>query len=615
MTSAGLDKHQLERLGIVGFGEAAIDTRVATRLLESLRLSPQALDHPTRSSEKLEFSGQFPCYIPDWLHRQRAWGITTQLYELRSQRSCGIGDFEDLRLLATIAARAGADFIGVTPLHANFLADPWRCSPFSPSSRRFLNPLYIAIDRLPGYGDAATNDPATLQSLAGSPLVDYAQVTAAKLPVLRRLWQRWLDDPAAEEERGAFQTFVEKRGRPLADHALFEVLSAEMMARGLGAGWTDWPEPYRDRRSPEVSEIADERRDEIAFHCWLQWVADRQLGSAAVRAREAGMRIGLYLDLAVGEAPDGSAVWSERESYLNGATIGAPPDYFSAEGQEWGLTVMTPRAIEQEQSVRFRALIEDAARNSGALRLDHVMALWQLFVIPSGLAPREGAFVRYPVDQLLQMLASASRERGFVVIGEDLGHVPEGFREVMARSGVLSYRILYFEKASGGSFLSAADYPPLSIACVSTHDLPTLAGWWRGDDVWLRLEHGLISEDMARAQTRERADERKHVIAAVADSEPGPTEFSSRAEFSSHDEELPQPLAAAIHRFLAQSPAMLVGVRLADLVGETLPTNLPGTVDAYPNWRRRCRVPLEQLEKEPRFLAVTQAVAEARPKP
>ncbi|MCV0397262.1 MAG: 4-alpha-glucanotransferase [Rhizobiaceae bacterium] len=608
MTAAEPDHEWLERFGIVGFDGGPIRTDVARRLLQSLRLDQAgAADAPTRPST-LGFSGTQGCFVPEWLRYGKAWGITTQLYELRSRRSCGIGDFDDLRLLCTIAARAGADFVGVTPLHANFLAAPQRCSPFSPSNRRFLNPLYIALHRLRGYGQPTEIDPLTHQELATSPLVDYAKVAGAKLPVLRRLWRHWLNDPAAEQERAWFEIFRKKEGQPLHHHALFEVLSAEMAAAGHGAGWTGWPERYRDPGSFDVAAMEQEHRDDIDFHCWLQWVAVRQLESAATAARDAGMRIGLYLDLAVGEAPDGSAVWSERSSYVDGATIGAPPDYFSAEGQDWGLKVVTPQAIEAGDGAPFRQMIEHGARGGGALRLDHVMALWQVFVIPTGLSPRDGAYVRYPIDKLLQILASASRDARFVVIGEDLGHVPDGFREVMARAGVLSYRILYFEKAPEGGFLPAPGYPRLSIACVSTHDLPTLAGWWQGDDIRLRLNHNLITEEMAQAQTKERADERRNLLDALSG------DAGETVRQRSPDDELPVELAAGVYRFLARSEAMLVGVRLADLVGETLPTNLPGTIDSHPNWRRRCRVLLERLEETPHFAAITRAVADARPR-
>lgn len=612
VTSKASDPQHRHRPEIVGLDQAEIRPEIADRLLHALRIDPAATagTRPAQP-ERLEYGGPSTCYLPDWLEGGRGWGITTQLYELRSKRSWGIGDFEDLRLLAEIAGRAGADFLGVTPLHATFLAEPERCSPFSPSNRRFLNPLYIAVDKLPGYGGGTTDEREELQRLAAAELVDYRAVAKAKLLILRKLWQGWQTDPEMAAEHKAFRDFTVKEGRTLADHALFEALSAEMVSRGYGAGWTTWPEPFQEVRSPDTRAYAQAHTDEAAFHNWLQWIAGRQLAAAATTARQAGMRIGLYLDLAVGEAPDGSAVWSDRNAYLDRATIGAPPDYFSADGQEWGLTVMVPSAIVQDEAATFRTLIEHAARHGGALRLDHVMSLWQLFVIPAGLQPRDGAFVRYPVGRLLQELASASRQAGFIVVGEDLGYVPEGFRDVMTSAGVLSYRILYFEKAEDGRFLPAVDYPALSIACVSTHDLPTLAGWWRGDDIRLRLEHGLIDKAMAETQTQERKEERHHLVAAIAECDAETRGTDSRPK----DEPLSEAVAVAVHRFLARSSAILIGVRLADLVGETMPTNLPGTVDAYPNWRRRCPLLLEELEDAPRFAAITRAVAAIRPRP
>ena len=558
---------------------------------------------PREIPPRLAYQGP-PCFLPEWLEHAPAWGVTTQLYELVSKRNWGIGDFADLGRLAEIAAAAGADFVGLTPLHALFLAGPERCSPFSPSNRRFLNPLHIAVDRLPGYG-AALADRDALSAVRQGPLIDYAAVGRLKRDAFSALWARWRDDPGSDAS-AAFDAFREEGGEALRRHALFEAISARMSEAGHGAGWTGWPEPYRDPESPAVARFAAEHADDVAFHAWLQWQADGQLREAAQRARDAGMRIGLYLDMAVGEVPDGSAVWADRDMYVAGATVGAPPDYFSTTGQEWGIAALSPPALRRGDHAYLISLIEHAARHAGALRIDHVMALWQLFLIPQDAAPADGAYVRYDIDAILTGLSALSREKGLIVIGEDLGYVPEGFRELMQAAGILSYRIVYFER-EGESFRAAEHYPRHAIACLSTHDLPTLRGWWGGNDIALRLEHGLIDRDSADAQSKARSAERGQVAALSA-------AMLSAAPLDSGSDELPEAVALGLHAFVARTGALLAGVRLADLAGEELPTNLPGTSAAYPNWRRRLRLTLEEMGTDERFRAITEVMRAARPR-
>lgn len=554
------------------------------------------------------------CHMPDWLADTRVWGISLQLYELRSRRNWGIGDFADLATICDIAAEAGADFVGLNPLHALFLAEPNRCSPFSPSNRRFLNPLYIAVDDVAGYEPSGPVT-AKARDLSALPTVDYAEVAALKITTLRRIWSddRWRADGAAA---AAFDHYCARRGEPLRMHALFEALSEEMASRGHGGGWREWPEEFVDPHSDAVRNFARANADEIRFQCWLQWLCETQLEKAATIARGAGMRIGLYLDFAVGEAPDGSATWTARETYAAGHSIGAPPDYFSAHGQEWGLAPLSPETLARTGCAAFAEPVAAAMRLAGALRIDHVMALERLFFVPEGRSPAEGRYVGYPADALMDALARLSNEHETLVVGEDLGVVPEGFRERMAARRILSYRIAYFEK-DGPRFLPAQDYPALVIACLSTHDLAPLRAWWRGDDIRLRRGIGAIDDAMADAQARERADERMDLVDALGRSAALSPEETQRYEIAASDpgEHLPAGFAAAMHRFIALTPCKLAAARLADLAGDDRPTNLPGTVDAYPNWRLKCPVPLEDLPRDERFERITRALAAIRPKP
>lgn len=544
------------------------------------------------------------CYCPDWLASKRAWGVAAQLYELRSGRDWGIGDFAALEDLCRVVSRSGADFVGLNPLHALFLAEPERCSPFSPSNRRFLNPLYIAVDRVEGF-DPSMADQGEIARLRGETFVDYAAVAALKLGALKAIWRR-----RAATDASALSRFRAEAGTGLERHALFEALSARMKAEGLSAGWPAWPAQYRRAENPAVIAFAAANADEVDFHVWLQWLARGQLAQAADVARGEGMRIGLYVDFAVGEAPDGSATWSNPELVVSGVNIGAPPDLFSANGQDWGLAPLSPSRLKEAGLQPYRELMETTMSGAGALRIDHAMSLQHLFWIPAGRPASEGGFVAYPMHDMIDVLADCSQRSRTIVIGEDLGHVPAGFRETMAEAAILSYRILYFER-DGSRFKAPKAWPRLSLACLSTHDLPTLRGWWAGSDIALRRDHALIDRQDADRQEEERAAERKGLLRTLRAS--GALGKGQRLP-AALGHEVPDPVALGVHRFVARTPSLLAAVRLADLVGERQPTNLPGVAEGYPNWRRRLDVATEDLGSAPLFQPIMSIFSEERPR-
>ena len=511
---------------------------------------------------------------------ERGWGIFCQLYELRSDRNWGIGDFADLAQLATICAEAGADFLGTNPMHALFLGAPDRCSPFSPSNRQFLNPLYIAPDLLG----------APRPEMPGGDLVDYAAVTRAKLPALRAVFDADATDPD-------FDGFVAQHGMALRLHALFEVIS-ELQG---GTGWTDWPAELQDPHGAAAMSLAEEHADDLRFHQWLQWVARVQLNAAQQAALDGGMRVGLYLDLAVGEAQDGSATWSGTAAAMAEVNVGAPPDIFSEEGQNWHLAAPSPTIMAQDDFAHYRAMIRAQLSDAGALRIDHAMALWQLFLIPAGRPASDGAHLRYPMEELLRVLIEEAEAADAVLIGEDLGFVPEGFRDVMAAANLLSYRLVYFEQDEA-EFHPPQSYPPVALACLSTHDLPVLAAWWRGDDITLRLEHGLVSARASAEHSAHREKERQRLIDAIG------------VEADPTAPDLPDAVLEGAHAFVAQTGSVLAGVRLADLVGPQMPTNLPGVTDSHPNWRPRSPVRVEDIAAHPTFRRITATMRNIRPK-
>ncbi|MGD9805696.1 MAG: 4-alpha-glucanotransferase, partial [Hyphomicrobiaceae bacterium] len=415
-------------------------------------------------------------YLPAWLEEGRAWGATCQLYSIRSSRNEGIGDFEDLARLAELLGQQGADFLGVNPIHALFLSDPTRFSPYSPSSRRFVTPIYIATDRLELGSITRTGEN---RAGSNSGFINYAEVLARKRELLETAFGKFrrFEFGTGSPLDIAFGAFRDQHGQALEDFSLFEVLSENQVALGHSSGWLGWPSGLKSRTSAAVAAFSNGHSERILFHTWLQWIADRQLAEAQRRAVAAGMRIGLYLDIAVGVAPDGADTWCAPDEVLATARIGAPPDAFNVRGQDWGLAPISPRAASTTKNSAFGSVIVSAMRHAGAIRLDHAMSLTRLYLIPDGNGARDGAYVAYPLDELLDIICTASAERRVIVIGEDLGTVPDGFREAMRARGIQGYRVLIFEHTSAG-FRPPCAYDREALACIGTHDLPTLFAWW-----------------------------------------------------------------------------------------------------------------------------------------
>lgn len=557
-----------------------------------------------RKDHQQSFKNAVPkSFLPAILEHGRVWGISLQLYELRSERNWGIGDFEDLSEMVRLAKSLGADFVGLNPLHAPFLADPDRCSPYEPSNRQMLNPLYIAVDKIPGFQRSDELE-EQLRALRQTDLVDYIGVARTKLAALKDIWRTWQTAANRSQDRREFGRFVRGGGQGLYRHALFETMSSFMGAEGHGTGWKTWPAQYQKVDSAEVAEFAEKHSDTVRFHMWLQWLAHLQLAHVAEVAQDAGLRVGLYLDLAVGEAVDGSATWSEREAYIADATVGSPPDPLATNGQDWHLAALHPRAIATGEDPPYRRMVSAAMRYGGAIRIDHAAALRRLFLVPLESAPDGGAYVDYPQDALLNILAQASAEYRCLVIGEDLGMLPEGLQDDLAEAQILSYRILSYERDDQG-FRPAEAYPRLSLACISTHDHQTLAGWWRGADIKARAEHRIVPPEMTETHVKERQHEREDLKLAL--DEVGLNAAGRLPPLNASDEKL-NDLVISAHRFIARTPSVLAAVRLADMTGEKRPTNIPGTTsDGYPNWKPKLSVEVEDLPD----LQLVQTIAEA----
>lgn len=556
-----------------------------------------------------------PCFMPGWLVGGRIWGVTCQLYGVRSERNSGMGDFEDLAQLAELAARAGADFVGVNPVHALFYADAGRFSPYAPSSRLFLNPLYIAVDPLPGA--RAEPGAAAARAARASELVDYLQVARLKRGAFESGYQTFCVASARPGNAGMrdFKRFCAERGTALHRFALYEALSEALVARGYYSGWHTWPAVYRSPDSHAVRRFERENQARITFHKWLQWVAETQLKQAQQRAISAGMRIGLYLDLAVGVAPDGADTWSQPGTVVDGARIGCPPDMFNANGQDWGLAPLSPSALKARDFAPFEAMLRALMRSAGAARIDHAMGLTRLYWIPGNVRATEGAYVRFPGRDMLRRLARVSKEFGTVIIGEDLGTVPPGFRETMSDMEIQGYRVLYFEREGDGSFRPPHAYSHKALACLSTHDLPTIKGWWRGSDIDQRKDSGLASPEQSAGMRAGRAHDRGLLLSALASAGLLPGDFESALGGAAPmPADLPHDLCTAAHALLARAASRLVAVQLEDMVGMQDQANVPGTVHEHPNWRRKLPIKLNEIPGTALFRDIASVLSQERPR-
>ncbi|MBI1206152.1 MAG: 4-alpha-glucanotransferase [Azospirillum sp.] len=544
----------------------------------------------------------------------RGWGLGVQLYGLRSATNWGIGDFGDLAVLAEIAGGQGAAFVGVNPLHALFPADPAHLSPYSPSDRRFLNILHISVAAVP---DLAECDEArewiarqafqdALAAARAAAIIDYPAVAALKLPVLELLYRSFQRRhlAAASPRAAAFRRFTAEMGAAFDRHARFDALHEHFFRTDPGRwAWSDWPEPFRRPDSPEVAAFAAAHADRIGFFQYLQWLADDQLAAAASRGRAAGLRLGLYRDLAVAGHPGGGAAWADQDAMMPAARVGAPPDPFNLLGQNWGLAPFSPVGLANAAYEPYIALLRANMRHAGVLRIDHVMALQHLFCYP--VSARDGAYLGFPFADLLRILALESRRNHCVVIGEDLGTVPEGFRPALQHAGVLSCRVLYFERNDQGEFLAPPAWPELAMVTVTTHDLATLHGYWSATDLAWRRQLGLYpDEDSARREAAARDADRGQLLRALA----AIGALSPPWQPGDPWPEMTPALVAAVYRLLAQSPGQLLMVQIEDILGEIEQPNLPGTIDQHPNWRRRLGTSIEALTGLPAFSGLAAAL-------
>ena len=535
-----------------------------------------------------QFSEQAPFIVapPKAFHGDfdRSWILAVQLYGVRSPRNWGMGDFTDLAQLIELAAGLGAGGIGLNPLHALFDDRPTDCSPYSPNSRLFLNALYIDVEQLPEFSpDWLGEDRDTLLRLRQSEVVDYAAVAALKWRTLRSAFETF-KAAARPRRRAAFARFRSVRGAMLSRFACFEVLRHR-----FNRPWWEWPAEWQQPDDAKIAALHDgPDADEIEFVQFVQWCADRQLRACGKLATQLGMKVGLYLDVAVGVQADGFDAWNEQVAISRHLAVGAPPDPLNTVGQNWGLAGFNAAGLEVQAFEPFRDMLKASMRYAGAIRLDHVLGLKRLYLVPHGFAASDGAYVQMPFEALLAVTAQESMAHRCVVIGEDLGTVPEGFREVLASWGIWSYLVMMFERDPHGSFQGLDHYAPNALVTFNTHDLPTFAGWRTCSDLELKRSLGI--------DPGETDDSRKHAIAMLSE--------ALRRHAIDNDN-----LYAVAH-FLSRTRSRLLALSLEDLLNVADQPNIPGTVDEHPNWRRRLPVAIDGIVAAIDVAALKEATGE-----
>ncbi|CCQ73880.1 4-alpha-glucanotransferase [Magnetospira sp. QH-2] len=556
------------------------------------------------------------CYLPPCLEKEeRSWGFSVQLYGHRSDRNWGLGDFTDLADLVETSKDLGASFVGLNPLHALFPERPDRCTPYSPNSRAMLNGLYLDLQAVPDMAEderaqkmvAASDFQDRLVILRAAEQLDYGAVSACKMPVLERLYQAFRSNHLSKGSARAkeFRTFVEGQGAFLKTFALFEALR-EKMALGQDGEWIpwqNWSASYRRPDSPEVRRFAEQNQDRIEFHLYVQWEADRQLGLAADKAK--GLSLGLYTDLAVGFDRDGADCWAYQDWVPEGISVGCPPDLRNPLGQDWGVVPFSPTALAEAAYAPFAAMLRAVMRHASVIRIDHAFQLLRQFWVPLGGTAKEGGYVSYPMDDLMGIIALESHRNHCAVVAEDLGTIPEGFRERIMDKQALSFRVLHRERTKDRDYKAPADYPPFALAAPATHDQATLAGFWISRDLERRRELKLYPSAEAEVEAVEaRQLDRVKLAEALL------RESCLTGALEDDDNKPSGDMILAVHRFLARTPSLMTVVQFEDLFGQEEQANMPATIDEHPNWRRRYTREVLDLAGQPIVRALAAMMAE-----
>jgi len=553
------------------------------------------------------------CYLPESMayasekdsfpDKQKTWGLSLNLYALASGNNWGIGDFGDLRKTGELVAELHGGFIGINPLHMIPNRPPAGISPYSPLSRLFKNLIYLDMESIPDVAESieaqliiqSDDFRNNLKILRSAALIDYKKIAGLKTMILRHAFEyfyvhHYLKKTARADD---FMQFVESGGRLLDDFALFCALQQDMFTDYKAMSWRNWPEEYRKRETAQVREFREANLEAILYQKYVQWQIDLQHGGVCNRLSELGMPVGLYHDLAIGSSDSGFDTWIAQDIMAEGMDVGAPPDDFNPSGQNWGF----PPAIPEKMfETGFEFLIQTIRKNmqhGGALRIDHALGMFRLFWIPAGMKPEHGAYVNYPAENILGIIALESRRNRVIVVAEDLGTISPDVRETLSRFRMLGYKLLYFERNyPDPSFMSPAAYSDMALCAVTTHDLPTLYGYWEGRDIRAKTTLGLFpSEYLRQRQIADRQRDKILLLQALKSEGLLPESFPEEAE----NQAMITTLCLTIYEFLARSRCRMLAVYLDDVLGVKDQQNMPGTIDTYPNWIQKTPVALETV--------------------
>ena len=611
-----------ERLGILDGYVSALDGRPVPTQDRTREALCAAMGHDGSSEASAESalrelgppdpgpSETPPCLsFRERLGDRHGFGLWSNLYSVRSSRNLGFGNLADLGILVDLAGRHGAAFVAVNPLHALTHRSDGLC-PYAPVSRLFRSPLYLDVEQILAVDGCAETErelgqrTEQVRQLRASAQLDPQAVEQVLYALLRPVHARFRARPADDPRRQAHARYRAARGEALEDFATYQALADVLEPQVGGRDWRSWPDRFARPDRSAVRSFRAEHAQQVEFHAWLQFELDAQLDALGQHAARQGLSIGLYTDLALGSAPGGFDTWAYCDLFARGVSLGAPPDEFARSGQSWGIPPLDPHALRREGFAFWRRLLEANVHAAGALRIDHSLGLRRLFWIPDGAPPGEGAYVRAPELELVAVLAQVSRERGVLIIGEDLGTIPEGFSETMQRRGILSSRVLLFER-DGSGYRASDAWPEACLATVNTHDLPPLAGWLEATDIHLRRATGQIPDDAGlEVVSAQRRDDLRALHARLMDEHDFPRD--------GHPED-PTLWVRATAQYLCRTPAVLVGLSLDDLASERVPINLPGVShQGHPSWARRMERSLEELGDDPALLRVLDSIPEHR---
>lgn len=540
------------------------------------------------------------CYMPEQLKHGKSWGLALNLYALRSRTNWGIGDLGDLRKVVTWFSGLNGGAVGINPLHAIPNTIPFGISPYSPISRLYRNFIYIDMDAVPEVSELPDGEHygPRIESFRKSEQIDYEGVAALKREVLELAFEIFLREHYWKDSERAknFREYLQTEGQPLENFAVYLAIAEHMKKECNACSWKEWPKEYRSPRAEGVEDFRNTHHQQVLFFQYVQWLIDMQLAEAGSAGE---LPIGLYGDLAIGAVDTGSDGWGYQDVLAESVTVGAPPDDFNTNGQDWGFPPMNPHNLWESGYDLFIYTIRKNMRHMGALRIDHALGLFRLFWVPKGMHPQDGAYVRCNAEDLIRIIALESVRNKTLVIGEDLGTITDEARNALQRFGILSYRLFYFERNyPDPSFLLPERYPHMALTAVTTHDLPTLSGYWVGRDLEMKKQLGIIRDDQQHAQLlRDRDRDRKLMLRVL--SEQGM--FHTHMDDPSFIQEMSPELCLAIYRYLSVSPAKLVLVSLDDVIATLDQQNMPGTVSEHPNWRQKTPPLLEEIITDQRF--------------